>query len=84
MFVAYGIVPLVALLGLGKSPRLIRSMFWLMIPVWCVVHLLGGALIETALFLVPFIMVVVPAALFAVRGEALEEGAPSLQADPPS
>jgi hypothetical protein len=61
-----GVLPLLTIAWLPRLPRFIQTLFVLMVPAWFAVHLWGSILIETTLFMVPFIMVFIPAALLTI------------------
>lgn len=63
----FGIFPLLALAGWRDWPRALKTWCWAVVPVWFAVHFFFGAVAETRLFLVPFVLVFVPGALIAVQ-----------------
>jgi hypothetical protein len=69
-FRTLNIVPFVALAGLARWPRELKAIGLAVIPVWVVVHAFGSVLAESRLLLVPYALVLVPGALFAVAGHA--------------
>lgn len=78
-----GILPIVTF---GLYPRLcpfLRTLVWLVIPAWFVVHAVGSVMTESALFFVPLALVFIPAALQAASAEQAA-GAPQLQFSAPS
>jgi hypothetical protein len=64
-----GVLPLLTVAWLGRLPRFVQTLFWLMVPAWFAIHLWGSILIETTLFMVPFIMVFIPAVLLVITSE---------------
>jgi hypothetical protein len=63
----FSLVPVVALLGRSAWPPPLTAMFWAVVPIWFVIHAFAGVLAETRLLLVPYALVLVPGALFALR-----------------
>jgi hypothetical protein len=70
LFRTVNIVPIIALAGLGRWPRELKAFALAIVPVWLVAHLLASILAETRLLLVPYAVVFIPGALFALRGSA--------------
>lgn len=66
----FSLVPFVAIAGYRQWPPLLRGFFWLIVPAWFVVHAFGAVMAETRILLVPLILVLIPGALFALRGDA--------------
>ena len=60
------IVPFLALAGVRRWPGWLQLWGLVLVPAWVVLHLLGGALEEARLLLVPFVLVLIPGALCAV------------------
>ena len=67
VFATFTIVPVVALVGRSQWPPSLTRMFWVLVPAWVLVHAFVGVLAETRLLLVPYALVLVPGALFALR-----------------
>lgn len=61
----YLFVPLVALFTWRRWPLVLRR-FAVLVPLWLVAHFVGAIVAETRLFLVPYALVVLPAALLAL------------------
>jgi hypothetical protein len=68
MFRTLNVVPFIALAGLDRWPRELKAFGLAVIPVWIVAHTVGAVLAESRLLLVPYVLVLVPGALFAVAG----------------
>ena len=66
LLLTFNVLPLLAIVSLRSGPVLLRRWFWLVVPVWFVIHLLGSVISETRLLLVPLALVVVPLALSGV------------------
>jgi hypothetical protein len=72
------ILPVLALWKFGRLPDTLKGLFWIVVPVWMIVHLTSAMANETRLFLVPVALVVIPAALYR------REGVESPPARPPT
>jgi hypothetical protein len=70
LFRTLNVVPFVALAALPRWPRELKAFALAIVPVWALAHLLASILAETRLLLVPYAVVFVPGALFALRGWA--------------
>ena len=70
LIATFSLVPVVAMLGRSTWPPPLAAMFWAVVPIWFVIHAFAGVLAETRLLLVPYALVLVPAALFALRGKS--------------
>lgn len=62
------IVPFVIVFYLNRLPAVLQKWFWLVCPIWFVVHLCFSTAVETRLFLVPQALVFIPALLVLVEG----------------
>ena len=60
------ILPVIALLGYRKWPVHLKIFFWVIVPIWFVVHAFSSVIAETRLVLVPLVMVFIPGALWTV------------------
>jgi hypothetical protein len=63
------ILPILAIIGYSKSPVLLRIFFWVMLPLWLLIHFTSSEIGETRLLLVPQTMVIIPIALFALTNQ---------------
>ena len=61
-----GIIPFLALFSYRKWPHELKVFFWLIVPVWFLVHLFASTMAETRLFLVPYALIFIPGALFGL------------------
>ncbi|RED97077.1 hypothetical protein C7460_113126 [Marinoscillum furvescens DSM 4134] len=61
------VVPLIVVWRLGQVHSVLRGWFWLIVPIWVVIHFLKSTVVETRLFLVPQIIIFVPAFLTLVE-----------------
>ncbi len=66
------VFPVLAVVGLGEIPVLLRRWMLALVPIWFVVHLFSAVLAETRVLLVPQVLIFVPGALAA----ALAQGPP--------
>ncbi len=62
-----GYLPLVALIWSNRFPREMRVFFWAIVPAWFVIHFLSSSVVETRLFFVPHIVVLIPGLLLIAR-----------------
>ena len=58
-----GAMPLLALLAWRRWPAVLRAFFWVIVPIWLIVHLTLAVLVETRLLLVPQALIFIPGAL---------------------
>ena len=66
-FGMFNILPLLTLMVFKDLPTRLKILFWVMIPIWFVIHYSMTACHESRLFLVPTILVFMPAALKLVE-----------------
>lgn len=66
----FSILPILTAWKFTLLPAFIRGLFWLMVPLWWVVHVSMVLANETRLFLVPIALVLIPAALYHRRPSA--------------
>jgi hypothetical protein len=67
LFSTLGFAPLLGLALFKKWPALLKQFFVILVPVWFGVHLVGGVVAETRLFLVPQTLIFIPTLLILVR-----------------
>ncbi|MFH1060760.1 MAG: hypothetical protein V1797_19030 [Pseudomonadota bacterium] len=67
VFTTLGVLPLICLAYLGRLPRMLQGFFWLVAPVWFLVHLVMSYLAETRQLLAPMALVFVPGVLWLAR-----------------
>ncbi len=87
LFSTWSYVPLVALLGWRWWPPLLRTWFWLIVPLWITVHTLFSLINESLLFTEPVSLILLPAAIFSVigsSGSSTERSSASSQPRPAS
>jgi hypothetical protein len=63
LFATLSIIPVLALFSYQKWPFQLRVFFWVIVPIWFVIHAFVGIMAETRLFLVPQAMIFIPGAL---------------------
>lgn len=61
LFATYSILPIIALLTWKRWPDLLKRFFILMVPLWLLIHFAGGIVAEARLFLVPYVLIILPA-----------------------
>jgi hypothetical protein len=66
LFRTVNIIPLIALAGLRSWPRELKAFALAIVPAWLTIHLFSSILAESRLLLVPFAVVAIPGALFAL------------------
>ena len=62
-----GIVPIVALFYWKHWQMSLRAFFWIVVPIWFILHSFIAIMAETRLFLVPMAIVFIPASLGWIR-----------------
>ena len=82
IFGTFGVLPLVALLGMRTWPHLLRIWFWLIVPLWIVVHVLASLINETVLFFEPTALLLIPGSIFAAMHVASPERVQRTQREP--
>jgi len=60
-------LPMVVLLFFKRLPMLLKQWFWLICPAWFAIHLAYSTAVETRLFLVPQVLIFIPAFLWLVE-----------------
>ncbi|MFQ5924050.1 MAG: hypothetical protein ACE5M4_14530, partial [Anaerolineales bacterium] len=66
----FSVLPFMAVFFWARWPTVLKRFFWAIVPIWVSVHLFVGVIAEARLLLVPHAVVLLPAALFVVQGEA--------------
>jgi hypothetical protein len=62
-----GILPLLALLAYRAWHPLLRPLFWSVAPLWCLAHLVLAPLSESRVWLLPQVLIFVPALLCGIE-----------------
>jgi hypothetical protein len=73
------IIPMIAIVGYQRWPLQLRVFFWVIVPIWFLIHAVGAVMAETRLFLVPQAMVLIPGALLSITQQAHDPTAPPLR-----
>ncbi len=60
-------LPIIVIVFLKRLPRLLTYWFWIICPVWFGIHLVYSTAVETRLFLVPQILIFIPAFLWLIE-----------------
>lgn len=63
----FTILPVVVILFFKRLPHLLKQWFWLICPVWFAIHLAYSTAVETRLFLVPQVLIFIPAFLWLIE-----------------
>ena len=74
LFATLSIVPVLALLAYKKWPLALTIFFWVIVPVWFVIHPFTSVMAETRVFLVPQALVFIPGALFLLGADLQNRG----------
>ncbi len=82
MFATLGLLPVLGILTLRRWPDLLRRLFWLIMPIWVVVHLFGAVMAETRLFLAPDALILIPGVLFGLLAQPIPGSAPAAPDQP--
>jgi hypothetical protein len=69
LFRTLGYVPLLGLLWVRRLPRVLQAFFWAIVPTWFAIHFVGSSVVETRLFFVPYIVVLIPGVLLIARAD---------------
>jgi len=67
LFATLSIIPVLALLAYKKWPPALTIFFWVIVPVWFLIHPFTSVMAETRVFLVPQALVFIPGALFLLK-----------------
>lgn len=67
VFRFFSVIPLLGIAVYRNWHPLLKRYFFILVPVWVVIHLLIGVIAESRLFLVPQILVFIPSALVFFR-----------------
>lgn len=67
LFATLSIFPALALLAYSKWPTPLRIFFWVVVPLWLLIHPFTSVMAETRVFLVPQALIFIPGALFALK-----------------
>ena len=62
-----GLLPFLAIFSYPKWTKPLKIFFWVIVPIWGVIHFLASVVSETRLFLVPIALIFIPATLFGIQ-----------------
>ncbi len=65
----YAVVPLMLLYRFKRAPHLLRKWFLFLVPIWFLVHYVSVVAYQTRLFMVPFVIVMLPMLLWQIEKE---------------
>jgi hypothetical protein len=68
LFGVLGLLPIMALVSWRRWPETLKRFFWVIVPLWFLIHLFASVLAEARLVLVPHALIFIPGALFGVVG----------------
>ncbi len=69
LIATYAVIPLVILYRFKTFPYLLKKWFLFLVPVWIGVHYVSVVAYQTRLFMVPFVMIMMPMLLWLVERE---------------
>jgi hypothetical protein len=69
LFATLGIIPVLALLAYKKWPQPLTVFFWVVVPLWLLIHPITSVMAESRVFLVPQVLIFIPGALFLLKSE---------------
>ena len=67
LFEMMTVLPLLALAGVRRWPLDLRALGLAVVPIWVIAHFVLSVAAETRLFLVPYVLVIVPGVLASLR-----------------
>ncbi len=73
IFAAFSIIPVIAMIRWKWWPQFLRRLFWLVVPIWFVVHSFTSVIAEARVFLVPYVLVLLPVVFIRQPPDRLEE-----------
>jgi hypothetical protein len=73
LFAVTGLLPVLAIVGYKYMDARLKTWFWLIVPVWFAMHYYFAAVREARLFLVPVMVVFLPAVLLFVQRKILAQ-----------
>ena len=65
----FAVIPLIILYNFKQFPHLLKKWFLFLTPIWFLVHYLSVVAYQTRLFMVPFILIMLPMMLWLVEKE---------------
>jgi hypothetical protein len=70
LFATISIIPALALLAYRNWPAPLRIFFWVVVPLWLLIHPFTSVMAETRVFLVPQVLIFIPGALFLLKADS--------------
>ena len=70
LFATLSIIPVLALLAYKKWRPSLRVFFWVIVPIWFLIHPFTSVMAETRVFLVPQVLIFIPGALFLLKADS--------------
>ena len=68
----YALIPLIIIYRFKSFPYLLKKWFVFIVPVWFAVHYLSVVAYQTRLFMVPFIIIMMPMLLWLLEKEVIQ------------
>jgi len=65
----FAVIPLILLYNFKKFPQLLIKWFLFIVPVWFAIHFISVVAYQTRLFMVPFVIVMIPMLLWLIEEE---------------
>jgi hypothetical protein len=66
LFATFNVLPFLTLFAFRRLPGTLQLFFWIIAPVWFLIHVFGSIMAETRLFIVPLALLFVPGALLGI------------------
>lgn len=75
LILTLGILPFLAVFSYSRWPRGLKVFFWVVVPVWFLIHPFMSIMAESRLFLVPQALVFIPGALILISTGSSQQSA---------
>ncbi|RYY51199.1 MAG: hypothetical protein EOO06_01280 [Chitinophagaceae bacterium] len=69
LIATFAVIPLIILYKFKSFPYLLKKWFLFLVPIWFLIHFISVVAYQTRLFMVPFILVMLPMLLWLVEQE---------------
>lgn len=69
LIATFAVIPLIILYKFRSFPYLLKKWFLFLVPVWFLIHFISVVAYQTRLFMVPFIIVMLPMLLWLIENE---------------
>lgn len=69
LIATFAVIPLIILYKFKSFPHLLKKWFLFLVPVWFLIHFVSVVAYQTRLFMVPFILIMLPMLLWLVENE---------------